>query len=619
MCGIAGLVSKNNPIETKRLFRLKKAIVHRGPDDQGMWINNDQTVGLAHTRLSIIDLTPSGHQPMQTSDGRYTIVFNGEIYNYHCLKREMEAQGEDFFSTSDTEVLLKLWAKAGVQALDNIRGMFSFAVWDVVESKLTLVRDPLGIKPLFFSHNSNSLAFASEIRALRAAGFGNGIDPKAAGAFLKWGSIPAPMTFHQGIESLMPGEWMEWEQHTGRIARGIYWSYAGQFESGNKSVVTDQKEAVELVHQTLLDSVKHHLVSDVPVGAFLSGGIDSTAVVSLMRQAGQERIATFSLTFDDHDLDESCYSRLAARTYQTDHYEWRVKKDEFSALKNEFFEDMDQPTIDGLNTWMVARFAREHGCKVVTSGVGGDEFFYGYDGTFNMLPAMMNRLRIFPSVLKKPAAGILGLPFISKIHPQKTAKIRSFLEYPATLEQGYLIYRQLFSKHEILEIFDDKDFAREAASVDMTVFLPQSCRDTGKQQKVSILETSRYLGSQLLPDSDKFSMAHALELRVPLVDRVVAENLSRIDPGLFYDRRNTPKALLVEAVGDIPDEIVYRKKQGFTMPVGEWIKNDVWEPASELLSRKVCAEIHNAFCAGRMHWSRRWGVEVLDRHMENIT
>jgi asparagine synthase (glutamine-hydrolysing) len=294
-----------------------------------------------------------------------------------------------------------------------------------------------------------------------------------------------------------------------------------------------------------------------------------------------------------------------------------VTKGEFNALKNEFFADMDQPTIDGLNTWMVARFAREHGYKVVTSGVGGDEFFYGYDGTFNLLPTMMNRLRVLPSVLKKPAACILGLPFISKIHPQKTAKTRSFLENPATLEQGYLIYRQLFSNHEILEIIDDKDFAKEAESVSMMDFLPQIDSDISTQQKVSILEASRYLGSQLLPDSDKFSMAHALELRVPLVDRVVAENLSRIDSGLFYDRRNTPKALLVEAVGDIPDKIVYRKKQGFTMPVGEWIKDDVWEPASELLSKKACADIHNAFCASRMHWTRRWGVEVLDTILVN--
>jgi asparagine synthase (glutamine-hydrolysing) len=612
MCGIAGIVSNNNPIETKRLLRLQEALSHRGPDDQGMWSNSDKTVGLAHTRLSIIDLTPSGHQPMHTLDSRYTIVFNGEIYNYQELKKEMEAQGESFLSTSDTEVLLKLWVKKGRSTLDRIRGMFSLAIWDEAESKLILARDPFGIKPLYFSQDTNCLAFASETRALRAAGFGGGIDPKAAGAFLKWGSIPAPMTFHQGIESLMPGEWMEWEQHTGRITRGTYWSYAGQFKSGRRLLVTDQKEAVELVRQTLLDSVTHHLVSDVPVGAFLSGGIDSTAVVSLMRQAGQERIATFSMTFDDHDLDESYYSRLAARTYQTDHYDWRMTKDEFSALKNEFFTDMDQPTIDGLNTWMIARFAREHGCKVVTSGVGGDEFFYGYDGTFNQLPSIMNHLRFLPSVFKKSAANILGLPFIGKIHPQKTAKIRSFLECPATLEQGYLIYRQLFAEHEILEIFDDKDFAKEAAAVDMMDFLPQICGDTSKQQKVSILEASRYLGSQLLPDSDKFSMAHSLELRVPLVDRVVAENLSRIDPGFFYDRKNTPKALLVEAVGDIPDEIVYRKKQGFTMPVGEWIKNDAWEPESELLSRKVCADIQNAFCAGRMHWSRRWGVEVLD-------
>jgi len=612
MCGIAGIVSNNKPIEAKRLTRLQESLAHRGPDDCGVWMNADQTAGFVHTRLSIIDLTPSGHQPMQTPDGRYTIVFNGEIYNFASLKKELEKQGENFISTSDTEVLLKLWAKEGVLALERIRGMFAFAIWDSLKSKLTLVRDPLGIKPLYFSQYSNGLAFASETRALKAAGFGGEINPRAVGAFLLCGSIPAPLGLYKEIESLMPGEWLQWEQNTGKITQQSYWSYAKQIEKNMHSQVTDYREAVSLTRKTLIDSVKAHLVSDVSVGAFLSGGIDSTAVVSLMRQAGQDNIATFSIVFDDKELDESYYSRIAAQTYSTEHHEWRVSRSEFFDLKDEFMESMDSPTIDGINTWMVARFARQHGFKVVTSGVGGDEFFYGYDGTFRQLPALMKYLGAVPSAIKKAALKTMDFPFVKNTSPRKINKAASLLNASPDLGMGYLAYRGLLSKQDIKELISDKDFAHEAESVDMAAFLPGLPENAEKEQKVSVLETSCYLASQLLPDSDRFSMAHALELRVPLVDRIVAKNLSRIDPKLFYDQKNTPKALLVKAVGDIPDEIVHRKKQGFTLPIGRWIKDEKWEPKSRFLNKDVCKKINNAFRAGKMHWSRRWGVEVLD-------
>lgn len=619
MCGIAGIISNNGVIEAKRLTHLRESLAHRGPDDCGVWINADQTAGLAHTRLSIIDLTPSGHQPMHTPDGRYTIVFNGEIYNYASLKKELAEQGEDFISTSDTEVLLKLWAKEGVPALERIRGMFAFAIWDSLKSKLTLARDPLGIKPLYFSQYPNGMAFASEIKALRVAGFGGEINPRAVGAFLLCGSVPAPLGLYKGVESLMPGEWLQWEQNTSKITRQIYWSYAKQIEKNMHNQVTDYREAVSLTRTTLIDSVKAHLVSDVPVGAFLSGGIDSTAVVSLMRQAGQNNIATFSIVFSDKELDESYYSRIVAQIYHTEHHEWRVSKSKFFDLKEEFMESMDSLTIDGINTWMVARFARKHGFKVVTSGVGGDEFFYGYNGTFRQLPALMKYLGAVPSVIKKAALKIMDFPFVKNTNPRKINKAASLLEASPDLGMGYLAYRGLFSKQDIKELISDKDFAHEAVSVDMTAFLPGLPENAKKEQKVSVLETSCYLASQLLPDSDRFSMAHALELRVPMVDRIVAENLSRIDPKLFYDQKNTPKALLVKAVGDIPDEIVYRKKQGFTLPIGRWIKDKEWEPKSGLLNKDVCKKINHAFRAGKIHWSRRWGLEVLDdRFMENV-
>ncbi len=617
MCGIAGIVSYNKLIEAKRLTRLQESLSHRGPDDQRLWINADQTAGLAHTRLSIIDLTSSGHQPMHTPDGRYSIVFNGEIYNYQSLKKEMEDEGEAFISASDTEVLLKLWAKEELSALERIRGMFSLAIWDSMESKLILVRDPLGIKPLYFSQYSNGLAFASEARALKSAGFGGEIDPKAVGAFLKFGSIPAPLGLYKGIESLMPGEWLQWEQDTGKMTRQIYWSYAKQFENNMHDPVIDYREAVSLTRRTLIDSVKAHLVSDVPVGAFLSGGIDSTAVVSLMRQAGQDNIATFSIVFDDKELDESHYSRMAAQAYNTEHHEWRVTRSEFFDLKNEFMKSMDSPTIDGINTWMVSRLARQYGFKVVTSGVGGDEFFYGYNGTFRQLPALMKYLGAVPSGIKKMALKTMDFPFVKNATPRKINKAVSLLEASPDLGKGYLAYRGLFTKQEIRELISDKDFAHEAASVDMSVFLPSLPDKAEKEQNVSVLEASCYLASQLLPDSDRFSMAHALELRVPLVDRIVAETLSRIDPKLFYDQKNTPKALLVKAVDDIPDEIVYRQKQGFTLPIGRWIKDEKWETKSRLLNKDACKKIDTAFCSGKLHWSRRWGIDVLDTILLN--
>jgi asparagine synthase (glutamine-hydrolysing) len=613
MCGIAGIVAENSRIETKRLNKLKKSLIHRGPDDYGEWINENQTIGLAQTRLSIIDLTRAGHQPMQTSDGRYTIVLNGEIYNYQDLKKDLEDQGVCFASSSDTEVLLEIWAKRGINALEVIRGMFAFAIWDSLESRLSLVRDPMGIKPLYFSKFSNGLAFASESKALQLVGFGKEINPEAVGVFLQLGSIPPPLTLYHEIESLLPGQLIQWDQSTGSISKNIYWSYSGLFDAENPHPhVNNYDEALELTRQTLLNSIKAHLVSDVPVAAFLSGGIDSTAVVSLMRQAGQEQIDTFSICFDDKILDESYYAQIASQVYNTEHHEWRVGRDEFFDLKDKFMVSMDSPTIDGLNIWLAARFASQHGFKVATSGIGGDELFYGYEGTFRRLPALMKYLSVVPACIKNIAIKTMDFPCVNNINTQKINKAISLFEVSPNLGRGYLAYKGLFSKHDIKELISNKDFAHVAASVDMDEFLPILPKNSTNEQKISVLETSCYLANQLLPDSDRFSMAHALELRVPLVDRMVTENLSLIDPKYFKDKITTPKSLLVNAVGDIPNEIVYRKKMGFTLPIGNWLKEEEWEPKSKLLNKDACKKLIFEFHRGKLHWSRRWALEVLD-------
>lgn len=613
MCGIAGIVNFNQAVSRRNLSILQESLFHRGPDDQGIWLSNGSDVGLVHTRLSIIDLSDTGHQPMHSDDGRYTIVFNGEIYNYRRLKDEMESTGVQFASSSDTEVMLKLWIRFGEAALDQVRGMYAFAIWDSLKKTIIFARDPLGIKPLFFSIDTAGLAFSSELRALRNIGRGGGVSPQAVGAFLQWGSVPAPITLYEGIEALQPGHLVCYDLSTREFRKHQYWSYASQFAHDHTDIITNRDEAIELVRETLLSSVTDHLVSDVPVGAFLSGGIDSTAVVSLMRQAGQDKIATFSITFDDDALDESHYSQFAAKIYQAEHYEWRITQDEFLNAKDEFIHSVDQPTVDGINTWLVAKFAREHGYKVVTSGVGGDEFFYGYDGTFGRLPLLKNYLSKSPYVVNLAISKLLGSRYIRHYAPGKIEKIIGLLERPVTLSNCYDVYRRLFSKNEILKLLKDKDFAIQAASVEMTDFLPEFCADISDQQKISIMEVSRYLGSQLLSDSDKFSMAHGLELRVPLVDRCIAEMVSKIDPALFYDNRETPKSLLVRAVGDLPDEIVYRSKQGFTLPIGDWIRQDKHDMSNSFICDDYWDLTVRQRKAGGQHWSKQWAIDILNR------
>src|SRR5215813_3175244 len=295
MCGIAGQVATSAPVDRDLVISLSQTIRHRGPDDHGFWCDEDRRVALSHRRLSIIDLSHLGHQPMFSPEGRFVIVYNGEIYNFADLRKQFENSGERFTSNSDTEVLLRLWALKGPAGLRLLRGMFAFAVWDQQERVLVLARDPLGIKPLYFAPTNESLTFASEIKALRGAKLGDGVDPAGVGAFLRWGSIPAPITLYRGIRALPAASFLTWRQADGATTIKSYWDFSSAWSTSCSLVreITSREAATEWVTAALQESVRSHLVSDVPVGAFLSGGIDSTAVVSLMRQAGQNEIKTF--------------------------------------------------------------------------------------------------------------------------------------------------------------------------------------------------------------------------------------------------------------------------------------------------------------------------------------
>ncbi len=618
MCGIAGIVDFRGGVSEALVRRMSESIQHRGPDGSGFTGNASRTVALAHRRLSIIDLSEGGAQPMVSADRRFILVFNGEIYNYRELRKELETAGRTFASHSDTEVLLRLWEAEGKECLGKLRGMFAFAIWDESAKSLTMARDPYGIKPLFYRIEAGTLFFASELKAFKAAGLAKETEPEAIGAYVQWGSIPAPLTFYAGIRALPQGSTLTFSEKESRPEPVRFWDYGKRVfpEGGERRRIRTRRDAVAHVREALLDSIRKHLVSDVPVGAFLSGGIDSTGVVSLMRQAGQDSISTFSIGSERAGLDESPYARLAAKTYGTTHHEWRVTARDFLSCRGEILAALDQPTVDGVNTWFVSRFAHEKGCKVVTSGAGGDEFFYGYDGTFGTLPTAMAALRHLPGFLAKPLAA--GLRPWGQRFPA-AAKAASMLGAAGNPARQYDVFRGLFAPSAAAGLLAHRGEGERAGAVRMETMLPggfppdAAASSAGRRRIIKVFEASRYLGCQLLPDADIFSMRHSLELRLPLVDRGITEALEEIEDECFEDGRGGPKkSLLIEAVGDIPKELVHRKKQGFTLPIGDWMREYSWRPESGKLSEPACAQVDAAFRAGKLHWSRRWALEALD-------
>ena len=340
MCGIFGVIEFKDKIDAQRVINARDILRHRGPDDAGLFISDDGNVALAHRRLSIQDLSPAGHQPMFSDDKRYVIVYNGEIYNFRILKRELEAEGIKFFSNSDTEVILKLFIKDGWKCLNKLRGMFAFAIWDNQTKRLYAARDRFGIKPLYFLHSNDQFIFSSELKAIKDYKKNLSISHQGIYAYLKTGSVPAPLTIYEETQALIPGKYLETDLN-GQTRSYPYWSFSNLLKEDRSLNKIYNEEVREQIKNSLLETIDFHRVSDVEVGTFLSGGIDSTAILSLMRQTGQDKIKTISVAFPGHHLDESRYSIIASKKYQTDHYEYKLQEDE---LINDF-----EKIIDAIN------------------------------------------------------------------------------------------------------------------------------------------------------------------------------------------------------------------------------------------------------------------------------
>ena len=612
MCGLVGQVSFKNKIEKETIIGLGDAINHRGPDDRGIYESREKICFLVHRRLSIIDLSESAHQPMISEDSRFSIVFNGEIYNYLELRKDLTKTGVKFKSNSDTEVLLKLYIRHGVKCLDFLRGMFVFAIWDDLKKEFFLARDPLGIKPVFYIETTDGIIFSSELQPLKKMNLCGQLNFKSITTFLRRGSITSPDTIFENVNSLEAGTFLIVSKNN-KIMKTNYWNLHSL--RADRSRFHDRNEVVSYVKESLLDSVKSHLVSDVPVGAFLSGGIDSSAIVSLMRQSGQNKIGTFSLSFENEMLNESIYSRQISELYNTDHHELVVRNDDVTNFINGFSRSMDQPTIDGLNTYIVSKFAKDNGYKVVTSGIGGDELFRGYSH-FKNLPKIDSLFKHSPSSLNKVFSYIIQkLISYNSINP-KWQRLSSAISPDYSFVKLYEQSRVLFSDLEVKNIITESDESLEQNedSVLKKIFDIEG----SVESKISLMESYRYLGSQLLYDSDIFSMTNSIELRTPFVDKTLYEKIYSIKNELWFSDKKYNKSLLVDAIGDLPSEIYYRKKMGFVLPVEMFLKKNPYELKSDVINNKYFHNIEESFANGKVHYSKILALRVLDEYVASI-
>lgn len=605
-----------------------KALGHRGPDGEGSTPLQcgEKTLGwFGHKRLAILDLSDAGRQPMSTKDGRFTITYNGEIFNFREVRAELEQAGEHFESQTDTEVILKAFRTWGEKCLHKLRGMFAIAIWDAKLGRLFLARDRLGIKPLYYHAGDGQIFFASELRSMLAGG----TIPRrlnAAGIFdyLRFGSIYDPDTMIEGVMALMPGHYLTWEK--GSLADVEYWEipHTAQVPSGSGKTEKPSRGTVDELRRILWEAAHQRLISDVPVGVFLSGGIDSSALVGMLSSESGDPVSTFSLVFREVDFNEAAYSRAVASHFHTHHHELVLSQSDALVAIPDAIRAMDQPSIDGINTFIVSQEARRAGIKVALTGLGADEVFGGYS-SFRTVPRMERFVRSW-NRLPKPVRNCLSTS-ISQLLPQgeRNHKIEALLQSNGNGIHPYLLSRMLFVPGRIKQLFRPvSEDVNGGIAIARTL---QTAAQFDPINRVSYLELRNYLANTLLRDADCMSMAHGLELRVPFIDHKLVEFLFTL-PGEVKVGGQVAKPLLVQATqGLLPEMIVGRRKRGFTLPFQHWLKDELRPDLQETFSRKespledfldltVMQKVWQEFLDGRTSWTRPWALYVLHRWCE---
>jgi asparagine synthase (glutamine-hydrolysing) len=633
MCGIVGIIGLRASIPAELLERATGSLAHRGPDDSGTVILQDSVgeqadqeveIGLGNRRLAILDLSPLGHQPMNDPATGNWIVYNGEVYNFREVREKLVQAGLRFSSLSDTEVILKAYAHWGEKCVHEFRGMFVFAIWDARRHQLFVARDPMGIKPLYYFQSDQYFIFSSEVRTLLGTGLiPRGINPAGLINYLTFGSVYDPNTLVKGVRALPPGHSLTWKD--GHTALAEYWDPIGPDGDNAVASPATRGESQEQIAGMLDECVRMQLASDVPVGVFLSGGIDSSSLVGILDR-NDVRPSSFSIVFQEPDYSEAAYSRTIAKHFRTDHHEITVSQSDFFAAIDPAIQAMDQPTIDGINTYFVSERTRAAGVKVALSGLGGDEVFAGYS-SFRNVP----RMETFAGPWRHVPAGarILSANVFAAFAPtsDQNRKLRSLVQNRGRSAGPYFLARMLFTPEMQNELL-------RTANLDCGVF---SCaerpltdavcraRSLDPVNRVSYLEARCYMLNTLLRDADCMSMAHGLEVRVPLIDHQLVRRVLAL-PGAWKLDKRTPKPFLVHALrGKLPDEIIHRPKRGFTMPFEHWLR-DALRPVVEgslreigdgalgtLISERGARRVWEEFLAGRTSWSRPWSLYVLQR------
>jgi asparagine synthase (glutamine-hydrolysing) len=576
MCGINGIFAYNSAASAPgeiELLATRDAMRSRGPDGAGKWWSTDRRCCLGNRRLSILDLSDRAAQPMYSADGKFVITFNGEIYNCGELRAELERDGVCFRTTGDTEVVLQLYIRHGAATVKRLRGMFAFAIWDELRRELFLARDPYGIKPLYTTNDGWTFRFASQVKALLAGGqVSREIEPAGLVGFHLFGNVPEPFTLYREIRALPAGH-IQIINPLGPCEPRPFANLAAILAEG-AAMPASLAELPGRLHAAALDSVRAHLLADVDVGVFLSGGVDSGVLLALAREAGQANLAAITIAFEEFRgtaEDEAPLARRVAERYGARHSVRVVTEREFRDDFPMIMDAMDQPSIDGVNTWFVAKAAREAGLKVALSGLGGDELLAGYP-SFIDVPRWRRHFGLIAAV---PGIGRLGrlllnafAPDLSRLRP----KALGLLDYANSWSGAYLLRRGLFLPHELPKVIDP-DLAREGLDRLRPLhrladtLKPDPGSDIGR---VCALESTHYMRDQLLRDADWAGMAHSVEIRVPYVDTSLLRSVAPVLPALAP---GTVKAVLANTLSQpLPDDIIIKAKTGFGVPTGEWME-----------------------------------------------
>jgi asparagine synthase (glutamine-hydrolysing) len=615
MCGIAGLFSKSaETVSHGVVAKMTNALRHRGPDADGFF--QEGPISLGHRRLSIIDLSASANQPFMDASGRYVIVFNGELYNFREVRDTLPDY--PFRTQGDTEVLLAAYARWGVEGVRRLKGMFAFAIWDRLEQSLFLCRDRMGVKPLYFSELEGGMVFASEIRAVLASGLVPArLDRNALLDYLSFQSFNFPDSPIEGIQQLEAGSWLK-IRGNGRES-GRYWAIGEQMTAHD---MDDPVAVRRSIRDLLTGAVERRMVSDVPVGAFLSGGIDSSTVVGLMAEVSTQAPSTFNISFSEKEFDETPYAEMVARKFNTRHTTIRLKPEILLEELDNALSAMDSPSADGPNTYVVSKAIRQAGITVALSGIGGDELFAGYP-FFRHYLNLQKKRTLFDATtfLRKPFARLLDLSSQGRIQ-----RITSLLSSDTlAIESVYPEFRRILTPAQIGKLTSLQTGGPTALQKELQMRQPVF-RRLPLLSQVSAAEYVGYTQNTLLKDADQMSMAVSLEVREPFFDHDLIEYMLQVPDALKYPVY--PKSLLVDSVKPLlPDEIVHRKKQGFLFPWAVWLKGPLREFCSSHLNR-LCSrdfihanamlDLWSRFLKGdtSVRWTDLWLFVVLEHWLE---